>query len=266
MSDTQPPATVSIPRVVLLGASNLTRSISTAVETAQLVCGPQLEMLVAAGHGRSYGLKGLFLGRTLPSILNCGLWEALAARPDAPTTAVITDIGNDILFNVSVPQIADWVETVLDRLENTHARVCMTLLPVASASAVSPRRYRFFRRLYVPGCRLELSEAVDRTQELSSRLEQIGKARNVRLVEQPGAWYGFDPIHIRLRCWREVWREIFFPWAEATAAHSKSIHGSLPRWIYLRTRRPQQRTWCGIEQRATQPACLLRDGTTISFF
>jgi hypothetical protein len=266
MSDTQPPATVSIPRVVLLGASNLTRSISTAVETAQLVCGPQLEILVAAGHGRSYGLSGQFLGRTLPSILNCGVWEALAARPDAPTTAVITDIGNDILFNVSVPQIADWIETVLDRLEKTHARVCLTLLPLASAAKLGPRRFRFFRRLYVPGCRLELSDALARSQELSSRLQQIGQARNVRLVEQPGAWYGFDPIHIRLRCWREVWREIFFPWAEAAAAQSQAIHGSLPRWIYLRTRRPLQRTLFGVEQHANQPVCRLRNRTTISFF
>ncbi|HEY2881946.1 MAG TPA: hypothetical protein VGJ15_05920, partial [Pirellulales bacterium] len=83
----------STPRIVLLGASNLTRGISTIVETAHNLWGPRLEILVASGHGRSYGLKSVFLGRALPAIIHCGLWEALAERRNVPTVAMITDIG-----------------------------------------------------------------------------------------------------------------------------------------------------------------------------
>ncbi len=49
------PATTSRPRVVLLGASNLTRGISTAVGTARMILGEPGEYLIAMGHGRSYG-------------------------------------------------------------------------------------------------------------------------------------------------------------------------------------------------------------------
>ena len=123
MIDSEQRGVDSNPRVVLLGASNLTRSISTAVATAQLHFGRQLEVLVASGHGRSYGLKSWFLGRSLPPILECRLWNDLALRSNVPTTAMMTDIGNDILFNVPVPVIAAWIETVLDRLEQANSRV-----------------------------------------------------------------------------------------------------------------------------------------------
>ena len=72
-------------RVVLLGASNLTRGISTVVATAQRVWGQPLEVLAALGHGRSYGIESRVLGRRLPGILNSGLWEALDRSPASPT-------------------------------------------------------------------------------------------------------------------------------------------------------------------------------------
>ena len=56
-----------------------------------------------------------FLWRELPGIVECGLWDALAQRPPAPTVALLTDIGNDLLYDVPVPQIVSWVETCLDR-------------------------------------------------------------------------------------------------------------------------------------------------------
>ncbi len=165
-------------RVVLLGASNLTRGISTVVETAQRVCGGgSLEVLSALGHGRSYGITSTVLGRTLPSILECGLWEALEARSDVPTAALVTDIGNDLMYQVEAPQIVAWVETVLERLQRAGARVSMTLLPVDSLLSVSPRRYYFFRSLMFPRCRLSFAEAGDRARQLHDRLQAVGQAR-----------------------------------------------------------------------------------------
>ncbi len=93
-------------RAVLLGASNLTRGISTVVETAQIVCQRPLEILAAAGLGRSYGIDSRVLGRTLPGIVHCGLWNTLSQKRPIPTYALITDIGNDILYSVEVSQIA----------------------------------------------------------------------------------------------------------------------------------------------------------------
>ncbi|MEX0819484.1 MAG: hypothetical protein WD070_07815, partial [Pirellulaceae bacterium] len=85
-------------RVVLLGASNIARSPAIVFDSARSAWGSPLDIVAATGHGRSYGMTSCVLGRTLPGILQCGLWEALATRPLVPTAALLTDIGNDILY------------------------------------------------------------------------------------------------------------------------------------------------------------------------
>src|SRR5690242_2621175 len=75
-------------RVVLLGASNLTRAIATVLETALGVWGGPLDVLAALGNGRSYGLRKAWLWRELPGIAGCGLWDAWERRPPAPTAAL----------------------------------------------------------------------------------------------------------------------------------------------------------------------------------
>ena len=92
-------------RVVLLGASNLTKGIGTVVETACRTWGQPLEVHAALGHGRSYGRTTSLLGRQLPGILECGLWPALERTPGVPTAALVTDIGNDLLYGEPVGQI-----------------------------------------------------------------------------------------------------------------------------------------------------------------
>ena len=64
-------------RVVALGASNLTRGFQTIVSTARSMWGPDVEVLAALGHGRSYGAPSRIVFRTLPSILKSGLWDEL---------------------------------------------------------------------------------------------------------------------------------------------------------------------------------------------
>ena len=80
-------------RVVLLGASNLTRDFRAVLEIARrrLGSGP-LQVLAAAGYGRCYGVKSRFVLRDLPPILDCGLWSALRQTSHAPTYALLTDI------------------------------------------------------------------------------------------------------------------------------------------------------------------------------
>jgi len=253
-------------RVVLLGASNLTRGISTVVETSQNFRRQPLEILTAAGHGRSYGIETRVFGRTLPSILDCSLWEALARPATIPTVALITDIGNDVLYGVEVPQIVCWVECVIQRLEQVQAQICMTSLPPIDGASLSPARFYFFRTLFFPGCRLNWETALDRAQQLHARLHKLGTARKITLVEQRRHWYGWDPIHIHLRHRPHAWHNILSTWNDQDSPSAALARGSLRRWLYLQTRRPQQRTFWGLRQRCQQPAAKLADGTTISFY
>ncbi len=108
-------------RVVLLGASNLTRGVSTVIETAAAYWGRPLEVFAALGHGRSYGAASSVMGRELPGIVQCGLWEDLRRQGAAATAALITDVGNDLLYGAPPEVIADWVQQCAERLVR-HAR------------------------------------------------------------------------------------------------------------------------------------------------
>ncbi len=252
-------------RAILLGASNLTRGISTVVETSRRVWGWPLEILAAMGHGRSYGATSRFLWRELPGIRDCGLWDSLARGPRLPTAALVTDIGNDLLYGSSVDAIAGWVGECFERLAAAEARTVVTLLPLANLPTLSERRFRFFRALFVPGCDLNLETLIERAGDLNERVREMAAAKKIFFVEQPSAWYGFDPIHHKPSCWPRIWREILAAWSPAREL-PESARPSILRSLYLRTLKPHERRWLGRQQRRAQPAGRLRDGTTVSLF
>jgi hypothetical protein len=252
-------------RVVLLGASNLTRGISTVVRLAQLSLGGPLQVLAALGHGRSYGWASRVLVRELPGIDQCGIWEALAVSPPAPTCALITDIGNDVFYGASADEILAWVERALDRLAAHNARVVMTLLPTDNATNISAWRFRLLRSVMFRHCSLELDEVHAITLEINERLRAIARDRAIELVAQRADWYGLDPIHIRFAQWPRAWSEILSAWC-SESKKTFSLEPSLARWLYLRSLPPQERTIFGRLRRAAQPAGRLADGTTIAFY
>lgn len=245
----------------MLGASNLVRTMPTVLETA-ILCGTgACEVFLACGHGRSYGQSSRILGRRLPGIVQCGLWEELQRRPPAPTTALITDIGNDLLYQAPVPQIAQWVQTCLDRLLALGAKPVVTALPLMNLAALSPARFKFFRTLFFPPCRLTLEQIREHAHQLDEQVRRIAQARGVAIAEPRGDWYGIDPIHIRYRHAPSAWREILAGWSDAETAQAGRM--SWRAWARLHRLRPAQRWMWGREQLAAQPVQRRPDGTTI---
>ena len=253
------------PRVVVLGASNVARGISTIVETARGVLGGPIDLLAAYGHGRSYGAGSRVLGRWLPGITCCGLWEALADEPPRPTWALLTDVGNDILYGARPALIAEWVDQCLDRLAAVDARVVVTSLPLENLDSIAQWRIRLMRSVLFPRCRLEPSEILNRARELDGRLIDLAAARGCMLRSLRAAWYGVDPIHVKMCHWAVAWGEIMADWAVGGKKKSPAA-GSLRRWFYLRRLCPQHRRWLGINQRREQPSGRLRDGTSIALY
>ena len=157
----------------MLGASNVTRSFGTLVATARTVWNEPLEIIAAHGHGRSYGTDwSRVLVRKLPGILSCGLWNSLvhSASTSTSTAAIVTDIGNDILYEYDVPTIAGWIEQCLDRLAAINAQTIVTGLPIENIFKLSEARYKFFRTLLMPGCTLRLSDTAQRAIDLNDRV------------------------------------------------------------------------------------------------
>ncbi len=263
----QRPRDTSAPdrRIVLIGASNLARGISTIVETAQLGWGEPVEILAALGHGRSFGQESSIFTRKISGIIQCGLWPALASATARPTTALVTDIGNDILYGTSVNVIVDWVATCFDRLLEAGARTIVTELPVGNLRGLSATRFWILRSLFFPSCRLSFGEVVDAAEELNRRVGDLAGERQIRVIPLKNTWFGFDPIHIRRRQWSFAWREILGHLHDQRAPAS-AARGSLRRWLYLHLLAPEHRRIFGLDQRHEQPSGKLSDGTTIALY
>jgi hypothetical protein len=242
-------------RVVALGASNLTRGFPTVVSTARGAWGPDVEVLAALGHGRSYGAHSQFVFRTLPGILESGLWSALDSRPQVPTRALITDVGNDILYGFSAEQTLAWIEEALRRLRRVTDDIVLTDLPLASIRRLSSLRFLAFRSVLVPSCRLSLAQVLDRAERLNAGLGRLSASSEVRLVPLDPRWYGLDPIHVRPSLWREAWQQIL---GAHPRASSNGVSMLEKTRLYLM---PPERRWLfGREQFTPQSGEALRSG------
>ena len=251
-------------RVVLLGASNLAIGLPTVIAEAKTAWGAPLDFLAALGHGRSYGMESRVFARSLPGILTCGLWEALAQRSLADTAALVTDVGNDLLYGATPEQIAMWVEQCVLRLRGISAATVVTELPLASLGRLGFFRFLLMRTLFFPTSQLAYDEAVKQARELNRRVQEIVPPNEAHLVTPRASWYGFDPIHIRSRDRRIAWREILACWNRAGQA---ATPGLSPRDRFaLRCLRPERRCLFGIEQRQAQPVRTLSDGTLVSLY
>ncbi|MFO0776252.1 MAG: hypothetical protein U0223_01390 [Nitrospira sp.] len=242
-------------RIVALGASNLTRGFRTIVSTARSVWGPEVEILAALGHGRSYGAPSRFLFRTLPGILKSGLWAELEQRPPTTTRALVTDIGNDILYGFSVEQTLGWAEEVLRRLARVTQDIVLTGLPLASVYRLSQIKFLAFRSILVPSCRLTLGQVIDRAEGVHEGLVTLSSVYGAKFFQLDPAWYGFDPIHVRPSYWRTAWQEILgerVPGPREAQAVVEAVR------LYLM--RPERRSFFGIEQVTPQSGVALRSG------
>lgn len=235
-------------RVVALGASNLTRGLHPLVELARHAWGPDTRVLAALGHGRCYGDSSRFLFRSLPGILDCGLWRALAAGGPGETRALVTDVGNDILYGRTPDQVLAWVEACVDRLQRVTADIAITDLPLSGIRRLTPLRHLFFRTLFVPSCRLSLAETQLRSEQVALGLVEIAERRALRLVRLRPEWYGLDPIHIRPALWSAAWSEI----AGCPAAPGRRRSPRSALRVYCA--RPERMTLLGVERRCPQPA------------
>ena len=251
-------------RVILLGASNIARSVRTAVDAARAAHEGPIDILAALGHGRSLGMTSSVLGRYLPGILQCGLWRDWAELPAASTTALLTDIGNDLVYHVSAAQVAEWVEECLTRLAPHCDSLAMTELPMASVRDTSKARYLVFRALLFPRCRLDLETVLGRAEVLNEEIRRLAKKFSVRLIEPSREWYGLDPIHVRRKFVSQAWRDFLGPPVQTGEAAKAS--GAFLRRLYLHSLVPDARQIFWHKQHRAQPAGRLADGTTIALY
>jgi hypothetical protein len=249
---------------VLLGASNLVRGLPAVIETARLAWQPPLDVLAAIGHGRSYGTDSCVLGRRLPGILPCPLWDELLQRSRLPTAALVTDIGNDLVYGRSVDQITDWLEQCLQRLAEVVDRLVITRLPVEPVASMPSWRFRLLGSAMFPKSRLDQQQIVDDMSQLNQRILQYAGRYQAYVVHPRPEWYGWDPIHIRRTQYAAAWQTLLGCWADGRVIGP--VQRSLRRWVTLWRARPAHWAMFGIERHRPQPSVRFPDGTTLSLY
>lgn len=255
MNAERPPAMTA---VAVLGASNVSRGLSRLVATLAARPGGPADLFVAAGHGRSYGANSRVWMRRLPSILGCGLWRGLdrqgfGADTRRPGTlhALVTDVGNDLLYGFPVDQVAGWVREGVSRLAARGATIAITRLPLESIDRVGAVRYRLLRTLYVPGCPLSLEELKQAATRLDAALVGIARDAGVAIIDQPGEWYALDAIHVRRRRLDELWGRACDAWGLAAAASAP--RASVARWATVGSQTAEVRSLAGAMLFTPQP-------------
>ena len=243
-----------VARVVALGASNLTHGFQTVVSEARAAWGPEVQVLAALGHGRSYGAPSRVVFRTLPGILESGLWRRLESLPERPTRAIVADVGNDILYGFTADRILAWIEEALRRLQRLTQDIILTDLPLANIRRLSPARFLVFRSILFPSCRQSLGQVLAIAERVNAGLVELSTDRSVRLFRLDPSWYGLDPIHIRPSLWRSAWQEIL------DAPSAASARTSLREGLTLYCMPPERRWILGSEQFTPQSGVALASG------
>jgi hypothetical protein len=246
--------------VVVLGASNVSRGLARLAAVARARQPGPVDLFVAAGHGRSYGANSRVLMRRLPSILWSGLWRAVdreAVGDGRPLQALVTDIGNDLLYGFSVEQVAEWVRESMARLSGRGATIAVTRLPLASVARVGPLRYRALRTLYVPGCPLSLDALKDAVTRLDAKVVAAAAEHGATVLDQPGEWYGLDAMHVRRGCLDTLWHRACDAWGCGPALGND--RAGLIEWARLGSRAAEVRSLAHVPRFTPQPAYRSQD-------
>lgn len=236
---------------VVLGASNVSRGLARLAAALRARAPGPVELFVAAGHGRGYGVNTRVAWRRLPAIRTSGLWRALDRERVARPAALVTDVGNELLYGLGVTAVATAVRDAVERLRDRGGRVAITGLPLGSIAGVGPVRYRLMRTVYVPGCQLSRAAIKDAALWLDDELRTIAAATGSVFLEQPAAWYGFDAIHVRRSRLAELWQRAGDAWGLPPARHQP--RAQLVDWAVLGAKPAEVRSLVGRTLLTRQP-------------
>jgi len=190
------------------------------------------------------------LFRTLPGIVNCGLWENLPTTEGEAPLVLVTDLGNDIAFMRSPDTILESVKECIRRIQDwrSDARIVMTGLPLCSLKSLSPSRFLIARSVMFPRCHMSLDEIRSRAEALDQAAFQFAQQHNIPWIIPQAEWYRLDPIHVIKSLREQVFKQFFTHWNLPLVPEKGrpvlSVAG-LPT--------SAMRTLCGVQRRVPQP-------------
>lgn len=255
----------NVPRLIVLGASNVAKSLGVLAQVAQQQFQSPLDIVTATGRGRSYGHASWYLARSLPSILSCEIWDYLASQKKQQSYAVITDVGNDLLYEFSADQIAQWVEQCVVQLKEFTNDIVLSGLPIHNVKQISPAKFLLFRTIFFPRTKIPISEVQSHALRLHDYLRSIAARHQIHFVPVKESWYSVDPIHWKIAARPEVWDTLLEPLTARRCDRcliTSKLSTELSYWFC----RQKSHSMMGVTRVTPQPNVRLESGTTIALY
>jgi len=193
-----PPILPDTPVVlILMGASNLSRGCFALSRFMKVCLYPRkVQVLIATGPGRAYHAFGGLLSVKYPPIESSELFEKAQeqAESGAQIIALVTDIGNDIMYGVPTGELITTLERVFERLQSLHSKIFYTPLPVASEEGIHPLTFYILRTLLFPYSRVPYDTAMAGIIEVNRFLRESA-CRYGTMIPATEQFLGMDKIH-----------------------------------------------------------------------
>ena len=200
---------------LLLGASNLARGYSMLTQYLS-ECREKTEFLNALGPGRGFCARGGMFNFTYSPILASRVIESAEKKSKNAffTAVLITDIGNDLMYEVPAETLIANLDAAIDRMLGWNANIFLTSIHVNLKKDVSPTTFLLLRLLFYPGSKVTFEKADLLVTKVNRYLEEKSRINErVHLITGMETFAGLDKIHFSIlkahSAWSKVANEIF---------------------------------------------------------
>ena len=190
-----PPETPVV--LMLLGASNLARGCFALERHLKRCLHPRrVEVMIAAGPGRGYHAPGGLLHVVYPPIRSSPIFEAAIemSQSGARVAALVTDIGNDIMYGVPEEVLIETLQQIFTRLQSLRAEIFYTTIPQIFETGVHPALFHVLRTVLFPRSRVSYDQTQRGVGRVNRFLKEAAKD-HLRLVPDMDRFTGLDEIH-----------------------------------------------------------------------
>lgn len=161
------------------------------------------------GPGRGYFAQGGVFNVSYSPIVVSGILDAARKRQPntSKTLALITDIGNDIMYNVPTAKIIACLHSIIQELDAMGADVFVNPIPMVLEKDVSERQFRILRAVFFPRSPVTYSGAADAVREINKFLQDAASGR-IHLLPSAKDFCGVDKIHYSVLHSHKAWSEV----------------------------------------------------------
>jgi hypothetical protein len=194
---------------ILLGASNLARARFGLNQYLEKSFPNLISTSIASGPGRAYSVSaGIFGINYSPlkasPIFNLGREESSNYRQ---TIALISDIGNDIMYGVPVQKLIQDLENSILNLSGFCSHVFILPIPSKKIESLNHWQINILKRILFPKCTLSPEKIISSIQIVNQFLSELNTPK-LTLLKAMDDCIGWDRAHYDLSKMHIAWTKI----------------------------------------------------------